>query len=412
MARANWEQTDERPLKTTSVTDPWVNEAVSTTILDTYSGVIITTTTTGNAQTLQSPTNTTEVKRFSIINNDTSTDSITVNGVEIWAWEVWYFIWDWSAWTEWWWGWWTTSPLTTKWDVYTYSTEDARLPVWANWQVLTVDSWETTWLKWTTVSGTWDVTASSTITDNTIVRWDWWAKWVQQSWISVDDSDNVTGLWTINTNTLPTWPDTLVWRNTTDTLTNKTIDWDNNTLSNIDLTSDIKGILPVSNWWTWSSTKNFVDLTTAQSVAWIKTFSVFPVTPSSAPTTDYQVANKKYVDNSKIRRLMFVIAWTIWTTWTGVWNTRVVDDSYTIAQCNLWYWTAWNWTLTVDINKWGTTLFSTTKPSITSTNQSSIDSWTLTTTSCVSWDVFTLDIDAVPATTSPVDLYIELILTK
>ena len=29
----------------------------------------------------------------------------------------------------------------------------------------------------------------------------------------------------------------------------------------------------------------------------IITFNNFPITPSSAPTTDYQVANKKYVDD-------------------------------------------------------------------------------------------------------------------
>lgn len=35
-----------------------------------------------------------------------------------------------------------------------------------------------------------------------------------------------------------------------------------------------------------------------ETVAGTKTFSSFPVTPSSAPTTDYQVANKKYVDDN------------------------------------------------------------------------------------------------------------------
>jgi len=39
-------------------------------------------------------------------------------------------------------------------------------------------------------------------------------------------------------------------------------------------------------------------LTDAQSVAGVKTFSSFPITPSSAPTTDYQVSNKKYVDDT------------------------------------------------------------------------------------------------------------------
>lgn len=35
-----------------------------------------------------------------------------------------------------------------------------------------------------------------------------------------------------------------------------------------------------------------------ETVAGVKTFSSFPVTPSSAPTTDYQAANKKYVDDN------------------------------------------------------------------------------------------------------------------
>lgn len=34
-----------------------------------------------------------------------------------------------------------------------------------------------------------------------------------------------------------------------------------------------------------------------ETIAGTKTFSSFPVTPSSAPTTDYQVANKDYVDD-------------------------------------------------------------------------------------------------------------------
>lgn len=42
----------------------------------------------------------------------------------------------------------------------------------------------------------------------------------------------------------------------------------------------------------------YVALTGAQSISGIKTFLSFPVTPSSAPSSDYQVANKKYVDDS------------------------------------------------------------------------------------------------------------------
>jgi len=42
---------------------------------------------------------------------------------------------------------------------------------------------------------------------------------------------------------------------------------------------------------------NSCNLTGSQTVAGVKTFSSFPVTPSSAPTTDYHAANKKYVDD-------------------------------------------------------------------------------------------------------------------
>lgn len=47
-----------------------------------------------------------------------------------------------------------SSPLTTKGDLYTYSTTDARLGVGTNGQVLTADSAEATGLKWATASST------------------------------------------------------------------------------------------------------------------------------------------------------------------------------------------------------------------------------------------------------------------
>ena len=52
-----------------------------------------------------------------------------------------------------------------------------------------------------------------------------------------------------------------------------------------------------------------------QSVDGIKTFTSFPVTPSSAPTTDYQVANKQYVDNNAPQS-----GWIAGSTWTRTGN--------------------------------------------------------------------------------------------
>lgn len=59
-----------------------------------------------------------------------------------------------------------SSPLTTKGDLYTYTTADARLPVGTNGQVLSADSAESTGLKWITAGGTGTVTSVSVVTAN------------------------------------------------------------------------------------------------------------------------------------------------------------------------------------------------------------------------------------------------------
>jgi hypothetical protein len=76
MAREQY--TDIYELNTTTLTDPGAS-AITTSIIDTYSCVIITTTAISTAQTLATPTNTSQIKRFTITNKSTSTHSIKIN---------------------------------------------------------------------------------------------------------------------------------------------------------------------------------------------------------------------------------------------------------------------------------------------------------------------------------------------
>jgi len=79
-------------------------------------------------------------------------------------------------------------------------------------------------------------------------------------------------------------------------------------------------------WWNVRNTLKtyfdlvYVQLTTDQTIAGVKTFSSFPVTPSSAPTTDYEVANKKYVDDNAGGGQYRLFAWEAVTGggWTFV----------------------------------------------------------------------------------------------
>jgi hypothetical protein len=51
---------------------------------------------------------------------------------------------------------------------------------------------------------------------------------------------------------------------------------------------------------TTTAASTYVALTGDQTIAGVKTFSSFPITPSSSPTTDYQVANKQYIDKANM----------------------------------------------------------------------------------------------------------------
>jgi len=82
----------------TTATDPATDAATTTAIVDAYSGVIITLTTTGNSQTIGDPTDTRAGKKFTVVNKATSTNDITVNGMIVDVGFAQTFIWTGVTW--------------------------------------------------------------------------------------------------------------------------------------------------------------------------------------------------------------------------------------------------------------------------------------------------------------------------
>jgi hypothetical protein len=69
-----------------------------------------------------------------------------------------------------------------------------------------------------------------------------------------------------------------------------------------DITPGVTGVLPIANGGTGSSTKNFVDLSSAQTIAGVKTFSSMPVVPSVSAVTAYASASAtKPVTETQLR---------------------------------------------------------------------------------------------------------------
>lgn len=71
-------------------------------------------------------------------------------------------------------------------------------------------------------------------------------------------------------------------------------------LGNVDNTSDADKPISTATQNALNSKANdsfVVHISSNETIDDVKTFTSFPITPSSAPTTDYQVANKKYVDD-------------------------------------------------------------------------------------------------------------------
>lgn len=94
------------------------------------------------------------------------------------------------------------SPTTAKGSIIVHNGSDnVELAVGIDGQVLTANSAEATGLEWTS-AGAGDVTAAANLSDNTIIRGDGGLKGVQDSGITIDDSDVVSGVTQLNVDNL------------------------------------------------------------------------------------------------------------------------------------------------------------------------------------------------------------------
>lgn len=120
------------------------------------------------------------------------------------------------------------SPLTTKGDLYTYTSVNARLPVGADGYSLVADSTQTTGLRWNN-GGSGNVSGPTSAVVGDIATFD------STTGTLIADSGKV----------LPST--NIVGTSDTQTLINKSISGSSNTLTNIPLATAVSGVLPVAN---------------------------------------------------------------------------------------------------------------------------------------------------------------------
>jgi len=316
-----------------NITDPASSTAVATSVIDSYWSVLITTTTTGSAQTIWDPTNTTKTKRFTVMNNDTSSDSITVNWTTLGTWEAEEWAWDWTVWAKIWvWWWWDLLASNNLSDVDTQQTavNNVTNVSWAtNEHVLTKDTgtWNAIYkvaawggLSWsdsiTDTSWTW-VTTTVANSSNASTTWISSVIWNTQSnatiWISIDT-------WTssqANTGLSITAP------NASTTASAINIDpWNTCTWMWINFSND------------WNAWYKFIDFNNMSSSTWTRYWLYFNTVAISNGQPNYWIYMGSISATSWNQYWLY--QWTIWwnNNWTAFWWYV-----WALAAANAWTWT-------------------------------------------------------------------------
>jgi len=187
------------------------------------------------------------------------------------------------------------------------------------WTVILDQNWELE------LTSDWDTYVDWRTTD---INWTWWTSWVTN--LHSDLTDTTTN-W--HPAEIISYDNTISWLTATNVKTAiDEVDWDLWTLTSI------------VSWISW----DYVDKTTAQTVAWVKTFSASPIVP--APTTDLQAATKKYVDDNAWWVSPLTTKWDIYTYTTADARLSVWTDDYSIV-ADSWEatWLAYKFKVNSDI---------------------------------------------------------------
>ncbi len=224
----------------------------------------------------------------------------------------------------------------------------------------------------TTGSGSGDVTAGSNLGDNLLIRGDGAAKGVQSSSISIDDSDNVTGVSDIEA----------------DTFTSTSADG--------------------SHWANFSNTGDGTGNGTDGDFTYDKDVNELRVSNGSNRTQWYpsHTQNLKYIHKRIFKNTTSV------TTGTTIEGDFEFDFDGTIQEIGAYNDTAGiTGTMVVDVHLNGSTIMTTNKLDIDTTEKTTrtaATAPTLTTTSVSTGDILTFDVDAIHSGTAAKGLTVRL----